>query len=1098
MLFRYYILLLIQGIALSNSAKLNGGLAFSEADKNGQIYVNLNRFLATRTADTNILNHISSLGMDIVNRYYAHCNQVSNLIAGYEVNKTQTKMIQQVLKTVSHDVQDEVIISPIQVKLMEAPEVCKSLGAQLPELKTMQDKEFIRLAALNNKIGKIYAGVKFDNANKLFRFNSDQQNARTGSPFQNMQYGGPYTGSKHQGHWESDKWIASYANDYPVIYTDPRTEFAIRIADENEKNHKTAILCTKKRSTTAPVLSEHAYQLLQIADNACQRDGKTLLESAQVILNEMRTITNLDLAKQPQEEQFSTRNRREIEDCDDMTQDFLEINLHYLHFMSGSKADILDWLSDLLPRILEAIKMKVRETPDTEILERLRESFNESYPMTMEEKLRKHLVEVEVYEVLSCAVYKQAKDLETSTTETLSPTSSTIETLSPTSSPIETLSPTSSPFETLSPTSSTIEDMTTLSPIISTPRQSSSSQMKTYLPEVRTKRALQRTMEDRMKENMKNGKQSLTKRGRKGILQATEQAFNTLMSQLHKKGAGKGRQKRSPIAPLAIGLGIAGGLAATNVAASLATGDAPLSWLGDITSSILGFSSNAATQRNLIKMDKMAEKFDALQVNQKELSKTIHDIKQKMETFENHLDGIHVATEAIATEQDLKAHARHVQNVQMSTLNKYANILLAGASKKVSPFALSQTELNKLADNIRAKEGLDLARNLERIDMQVAIVNNELKFFFSIPIIEDDHIFHFYKVVPIPVFADNKTFIPELDASNIAISKSGSEYISLTDLEYQKCTEDPDKCVTTSLISPISSSSSCVITTYTSQTLRCPLKETTQTPTPFFWISGNSTIFSMPAKTKLFIKCKEFLEYEKYTDETIEIEGIGEASFKTGCSITLPNGSKFKTPTIRIAEQLSESKIFELMKIFPVPTDVKIKRLDQEVAAEAPEINFEDVSFPSWDTLKKETFHPQEIIPFLSRTLFTTGIIIALVILFTCICPCSRKRLNKWYEKKRQNAQDDDTENASDIEFNSTMRRRSKNPIKDAIHRSMESLYHRYESLNSVNKEQPPTKQMPPSCLRRSQSVHEIKRNAPSAPGNLYANAQDKRKSVTF
>ena len=141
----------------------------------------------------------------------------------------------------------------------------------------------------------------------------------------------------------------------------------------------------------------------------------------------------------------------------------------------------------------------------------------------------------------------------------------------------------------------------------------------------------------------------------------------------------------------------------------------------------------------------------------------------------------------------------------------------------------------------------------------------------------------------------------------------------------------------------------------------------------------------MPAKTKLFIKCKEFLEHEKYTDETIEIEGIGEASFKTGCSIMLPNGSKFKTPTIRIAEQLSESKIFELMRIFPVPTDVKIKRLDQTIAVEVPELTFEDVSFPSWNTLAKETFHPQEIIPFITRTLFTTGIIIALIILFSAI-----------------------------------------------------------------------------------------------------------------
>ena len=93
MLLFYFLLILLQGLAISNSAKLNGGLAFSESDKNGQIYVNLNRFLATRSADTNILNLISLLGMDIVNRYYAHCNQVSNLLTTYKTNQTQNQMI---------------------------------------------------------------------------------------------------------------------------------------------------------------------------------------------------------------------------------------------------------------------------------------------------------------------------------------------------------------------------------------------------------------------------------------------------------------------------------------------------------------------------------------------------------------------------------------------------------------------------------------------------------------------------------------------------------------------------------------------------------------------------------------------------------------------------------------------------------------------------------------------------------------------------------------------------------------------------------------------------------------------------------------------
>ena len=168
-----------------------------------------------------------------------------------------------------------------------------------------------------------------------------------------------------------------------------------------------------------------------------------------------------------------------------------------------------------------------------------------------------------------------------------------------------------------------------------------------------------------------------------------------------------------------------------------------------------------------------------------------------------------------------------------------------------------------------------------------------------------------------------------------------------------------------------------------------------QTPTPFFWISGNFTIFSMPAKTKLYIKCKEFLEHEKYTNETIEIEGIGEASFKTGCSIMLPNGSKFKMLTIRIAEQLSESKIFELMRIFPFPTDIKIKRLDLDTAVIVPEITFKDVSFPTWDKLAKKTFCPQEIIPFIPRVLFVTATVRVIIIFLVCLFPCSRTRFQR-------------------------------------------------------------------------------------------------------
>ena len=76
--------------------------------------------------------------------------------------------------------------------------------------------------------------------------------------------------------------------------------------DDHEKHGKTHILCTKPKDTKPPALSQHAYQLVQIADNAFQRDGTSLLESAQVIQNKMGTITSLDIAKPPQVEQFAT------------------------------------------------------------------------------------------------------------------------------------------------------------------------------------------------------------------------------------------------------------------------------------------------------------------------------------------------------------------------------------------------------------------------------------------------------------------------------------------------------------------------------------------------------------------------------------------------------------------------------------------------------------------------------------------------------------------------------------------------------------------------------------------------------------------------
>ena len=93
----------------------------------------------------------------------------------------------------------------------------------------------------------------------------------------------------------------------------------------------------------------------------------------------------------------------------------------------------------------------------------------------------------------------------------------------------------------------------------------------------------------------------------------------------------------------------------------------------------------------------------------------------------------------------------------------------------------------------------------------------------------------------------------------------------------------------------------------------------------FLVFKSRVQIYSLPQETRIYIKCKNFNHFEKYADETT-ISGIGEATFKPGCSITLPNSSKFKTPINRMTEKMENSKIFEILRIYPIPT-VKIQKL---------------------------------------------------------------------------------------------------------------------------------------------------------------------------
>ena len=456
------------------------------------------------------------------------------------------------------------------------------------------------------------------------------------------------------------------------------------------------------------------------------------------------------------------------------------------------------------------------------------------------------------------------------------------------------------------------------------------------------------------------------------------------------------RTRRTPLGPLAaIGIG-AGLTAAANAVSSSITGDAPLSWGGQALGTIFGLKTDGP--EDLRALRSVGQAMEDVTINQNQIANTVNNINKQMSTIANAVDGYTKSTGTILIEQDLKMYIRHLNMVQQHAIQKYAHVLLAASVHQTSPFALAQKELDKVADDLKARKGIILARDLSATRMTGSIIEGELYLQIEIPIINENNLFNFYQVKPAPVFNNNISYLPDIDANAIAISKSGSAYVIVNNDEFETCTNRPWQCKVSTPIIPMSQQSHCVASSYVTRQTTCQLEEMEIMLPPFFHIDGNHTIYSVPKETKLYVKCSENNLSARYRDESVTIKGTGEAVFKHSCTVTLPDGSTFTTPASKSTESTSDLKIFELLKVYPIPTGVTIKHHSTAANHSFEEISLRDVEVPTQAELTYEAFHPMKSIPFLIR--LACIMLAAIVMVFACRCfwPNLRSWLGRtWY-----------------------------------------------------------------------------------------------------
>ena len=348
--------------------------------------------------------------------------------------------------------------------------------------------------------------------------------------------------------------------------------------------------------------------------------------------------------------------------------------------------------------------------------------------------------------------------------------------------------------------------------------------------------------------------------------------------------------------------------------------------LKSILDSVFG-STSYAKQKDLLKL---AHEMNNLRINQQQLQQVTGQVTQAIKTMEARIQNIYTGIGTMRIESEIKELNRHLQSVLGITLLKYSAALQSAKDKRAHPYSLSQHELSNLSSTYFTQQRIHLDSNIDNVITTFVLHNNTLFFLFNIPILHDDKFFNFYNIIPIPTFANNNTYIPDIDASNIAISKNGDKYTTLTNTEMNKCMAEPPICTSHKPISPITNQALCVVSTYRSTTLTCPLRLTGSVPQPFLHFNENHLFFSVPNPTNLYIKCHENSLSNDYTDKTVSISGIGQASYKPSCTINLPDGTFYKTPSEKIIIWLTQD-VFNLAKSIPhsAPTLIQFPNMTQ-------------------------------------------------------------------------------------------------------------------------------------------------------------------------
>ena len=407
-----------------------------------------------------------------------------------------------------------------------------------------------------------------------------------------------------------------------------------------------------------------------------------------------------------------------------------------------------------------------------------------------------------------------------------------------------------------------------------------------------------------------------------------------------------------------------------SISESSGSNNAPLAFVGNIMENVFG----VVTRRTAVTMDKLipiTKAIEDLAVNQGMMGALLNNVLDRSQYFESRVNAITDGNVALSMVSDIKEHIKHLQTTLQITMAKYANILLASAVEKTSPYALQPAEIRKMSKALPPNQWL--TEELSEIKSEIIVHNNTLTIVFEIPVISEEDKYNFYKVIPIPTFKDNSRHTPITDMKHIAISKSGERYIALSDDEFQYCLNNPTKCIAHTPTMILNEHAGCVVATYTTNKQQCFKHKSSTDLTPFFYKQQKQIFYSVNEPTNVYIRCLENADDQKYADKSIIIETQGQLELRPSCSLTMTNGITIKSRMLTSTIDLAELPILDHLN-YEIDQKVELET-PPPIFTELPKLKLNEIILPSFEDFITDTFHPQNFFPAIVRIIFWTALI---------------------------------------------------------------------------------------------------------------------------